>query len=239
MALQGKKQHVSAALFLSLFREAWLEYFGHPQNLRLDPDGAFRSHEIEEFCDQQHIHLDVIPGEAHWKLGVCENSIQAIKQMLSAIIEDQPDMSGPDALAESVRVLNSRDLVRGYSPVQHVLGRAPDDLGRFFTNVGERCPELITETPVQEHEKGYRMRLSAEKALLEWNAQQRLQRAANSSHRRVLDFQAGELVYIWRRQLTGKDAQQNKSGTGRFVGPARILATEQHRDAQGELQRGQ
>eukprot|EP00435_Cladocopium_sp_Y103_P025638 s1644_g6.t1 len=110
-------------------------------------------------------------------------------------------MSGPDALAESVRVLNSRDLVRGYSPVQHVLGQAPDDLGRFFTNVGERCPELITETPVR-----YRMRLSAEKALLEWNAQQRLQRASNSSHRRVLDFQAGELVYIWRRQLTGKDA---------------------------------
>ena len=238
MALHGRKQHVSAALFLSLFREAWIEYFGYPQNLRLDPDGAFRSHEIEAFCDKQHIHLDVIPGEAHWKLGVCENSIQAVKHMLSAIVEDQPDIAGPDALAESIRVLNSRDVVRGYSPVQHVLGRAPDELGRFFTTVENPCPELVSEAPAQGHEREHQMRLVAEKSLLEWNAQQRLTRATNSSHRRVMDFQAGELVYIWRRQLTGKDAQQNKAGAGRFVGPARILATEQHRDAQGELQRG-
>ena len=238
MALHGRKQHVSAALFLSLFREAWIEYFGYPQNLRLDPDGAFRSHEIEAFCDKQHIHLDVIPGEAHWKLGVCENSIQAVKHMLSAIVEDQPDIAGPDALAESIRVLNSRDVVRGYSPVQHVLGRAPDELGRFFTTVENPCPELVSEAPAQGHEREHQMRLVAEKSLLERNAQQRLTRATNSSHRRVMDFQAGELVYIWRRQLTGKDAQQNKAGAGRFVGPARILATEQHRDAQGELQRG-
>ena len=174
------------------------------RTLGLDPDGAFRSHEIEAFCDKQHIHLDVIPGEAHWKLGVCENSIQAVKHMLSAIVEDQPDIAGPDALAESIRVLNSRDVVRGYSPVQHVLGRAPDELGRFFTTVENPCPELVSEAPAQGHEREHQMRLVAEKSLLEWNAQQRLTRATNSSHRRVMDFQAGELVYIWRRQLTGK-----------------------------------
>ena len=41
------------------------------------------------------------------------------------------------------------------------------------------------------------------------------------------------MVYIWRKQLTGVDAQQNKIGQGRFVGPARILATEQKRDSPG------
>ena len=41
------------------------------------------------------------------------------------------------------------------------------------------------------------------------------------------------MVYIWRKQLTWVDAQQNKIGQGRFVGPARILATEQKRDSPG------
>ena len=79
---------------------------------------------------------------------------------------------------------------------------------------------------------------TAEKALIDWQCQQRISRATNSRHRQVLDFSAGDLVYIWRKQLTGQDAGQNKQGSGRFVGPARILATEMKRDDQGELQRG-
>ena len=82
------------------------------------------------------------------------------------------------------------------------------------------------------------LRLSAEKAFLDWIAAARIQRATHSKHRRVLDFSAGDLGFIWRKQLTGEDAKQNKIGQGRFVGPARILAVEQTRDEQGHLQQG-
>ena len=54
----------------------------------------------------------------------------------------------------------------------------------------------------------------------------------------MLDFSAGDLVFIWRKQLTGEDAQQHKTGQGRFVGPARVLAVEQSRDEQGHLRPG-
>ena len=84
-------------------------------------------------------------------------------------------------------------------------------------------------------EQDHRRRLVAEKAFLDWQDHDRLSRAAQSKHRRVLDFSAGDLVYIWRKQLTGEDAQQNKIGQGRFVGPARILATENKRDSAGHL----
>lgn len=53
-----------------------------------------------------------------------------------------------------------------------------------------------------------------------------------------MNFSAGDLVFIWRKQVTGQDAKPTKNTTGRFVGPARILATEQKRDTQGELLAG-
>ena len=238
MISKGKQQHLSAAQFVDVFGESWVEYFGHPLTLRLDPDGAFRSHELGDYCDRYHIFLDLIPGEAHWKLAACERSIRSIKAILEAIVDDQPDVSAQEALSEAVKTLNHRDLVRGYSPVQHILGKAPDETGRFLTTADPRCSELVSETPAQGQERSQHLRDVAEKALLEWNAQQRLQRATHSKHRRCLDFQAGELVYIWRQQLTGQDAQQNKAGKGRFVGPARILATESVKDESGELRKG-
>ena len=93
VVLHGKHQHVSASLFISTFRECWTQYFGYPRTLRMDPDGAFRSVELADFCDQQQIYLDLIPGEAHWKFGTCERSIQATKTIVEKIIDDQPELT--------------------------------------------------------------------------------------------------------------------------------------------------
>ena len=238
VVLHGKHQHVSASLFISTFRECWTQYFGYPRTLRMDPDGALRSVELADFCDQQQIYLDLIPGEAHWKLGTCERSIQATKTIVEKIIDDQPELSSNEALTEAIRVQNVRETVRGYSPMQHVLGLAPDELGRFFSTASGNSPELRVEDVSHRFEDEHRARLTAEKALLEWNSRERITRAVNSKHRSRLDFEAGDLVYIWRKQLTGKDAEQNKIGQGRFVGPARILAVEQKREPDGTLVRG-
>ena len=166
----------------------------------------------------------------HWKLGTCERSIQATKTIVEKIIDDQPELSSNEALTEAIRVQNVRETVRGYSPMQHVLGLAPDELGRFFSTASGNSPELRVEDVSQRFEGEHQARLTAEKALLEWNSRERITRAVNSKHRSRLDFEAGDLVYIWRKQLTGKDAEQNKIGQGRFVGPARILAVEQKRE---------
>lgn len=105
-----------------------------PQTLRLDPDGAFRSHELAQYCDNHQIYLDLIPGEAHWKLSVCERSIQAIKRVMESLVSEAPTMPAEQVLAEATRTLNHRESVRGFSPVQYVLGRAPDEHGRFFSS---------------------------------------------------------------------------------------------------------
>ena len=155
---KGKKQHISAATFIATFKEAWSSYFGFPQTLRLDPDGAYRSHGLSEFCDQNHIYLDLIPGEGHWKLGICERSIQATKTLLAKVCADFEDQPLEEVLAECMRVLNNREIVRGYSPLQHVFGRAPDDTGRFFTKDTAVSPDLQWEHPHSEHQKSAEMK---------------------------------------------------------------------------------
>ena len=157
---------------------------------------------------------------------------------MGCLVAEAPFLTPGQILAESIRTLNHRESVRGFTPIQFVLGRAPDEHGRFFTPARDlQTPgELPLATETMERDQN--LRLKAEKASLDWIAAERIQRATHSKHRRSLDFSAGGLVFIWRKQLTGEGAQQNKTGQGRFVGPARILAVEQKRDEQGHLQQG-
>ena len=95
---KGKHQTMSAAEFLDYLREGWIQYFGKPVTLRLDPAGAFRSHEMEHFCDDQGILLDVIPGEAHWQLGVCEQAVGGVKDVMTKLAESNPRNNPPSGL---------------------------------------------------------------------------------------------------------------------------------------------
>ena len=230
----GKKQTMNAGLFIQYFREGWMQYFGCPNTLRLDPAGAFRSQELERFCDDNSIFLDVIPGEAHWFIGTCEQAVQGLKVLMEKLILADHGMTVEEALAESARVFNHREMVRGYSPVQHVLGRAPDETGRFVHSLCNPLPETLLENPNGEFERNVERMKQAEQALSEWQAQQKVTKALNSKGQRLMDYRPGDLIYYWRKQIKGEPAHKN----GKFLGPARILATESKRDPDGTLRKG-
>ena len=140
---------MTAAEFLDYLRgqEGWIQYFGKPVTLRLDPAGAFRSHEMEHFCDDQGILLDVIPGEAHWQLGVCEQAVGGVKEVMTKLAESNPEITPQEALSEAVRVFNHREMIRGFSPVQHLMGHAPDETGRFVSSLTGNQREMLLENP--------------------------------------------------------------------------------------------
>ena len=230
----GTKKHVTAAQFLETLRESWTQYFGLPNVIRLDPDGAFRSKAVEEYCDRHQIHLEVIPGEAHWKLGICEQAIQGTQNILSKPVDDDPNSSLSEALSEATRVFNSRELLRGYSPIQHALGRAPDATGRIFPQPVGDSPDILVENGTGEMDRNLRRMMVAEKAFLDWTAHERLKKAQNSRSRPVHVYKAGDLVYIWRKQVSG----QKTSKVGRFIGPARVLATETRTSPDGQDKTG-
>eukprot|EP00435_Cladocopium_sp_Y103_P059364 s526_g21.t1 len=225
---------MSANLFLQYLSEGWIQYFGRPNVLRLDPAGAFRSKEVETFCDQHGIFLDVIPGEAHWHLGTCEQAVKGLKEVLTKLVEQEEDVSVELALAEAVRTFNCREIIRGYSPIQHVLGKAPDETGRFVSSLTGQATEVLLGNPQGELVEDIERMKKAEQALAEWQAQQKITKAMNSRSQPKRDYRPGDLVYFWRKQISGQPAGKN----GRFLGPARILATETKREADGSLRKG-
>ena len=227
--LEGKKSHASAALFLETLRTCWIQYFGLPNVLRVDPDGSFRSTAVAEFCDRNQVYLDIIAGEAHWKLSACEQAIQAAKEIMTKLALEDGEISAEAALAEANRACNNRDWVRGYSPIQHALGRAPDHTGRFFNNNLGPSPDLLVENADGELPRTLARMQVAEKAFLDWTNEERVRRALHSRARPRRDYDPGELVYIWRKQVSGQPGTKS----GRFIGPARVLAVERHQSSDG------
>ena len=150
---KGKHQTMNAGQ-VEYLRDGWFQFFGTPNVLRLDPAGAFRSREIEHMCDQHEIYLDVIPGEAHWKLGTCEQAVKGLKMVMTKLAEGDPEKDPEDLLTVAVKTFNEREMVRGFSPCQHVLGRAPDETGRFVTPENHKGHELMVPTPVKIVLKG-------------------------------------------------------------------------------------
>lgn len=231
---KGKHKTMQAADFVAYFQEGWMQYFGIPTVLRLDPSGAFRSHALENFCDEHHILLDVIPGEAHWQLGTCEQAVQGLKELMTKIVTSDHTCSVEAALAEAVRVFNHKEIIHGFSPVQHVLGQAPDETGRFVQSLGPEATDLLIPSPGLDWKTSIHRMQEAEKALAEWQAHQRIQKAMQSRAHRKMDYRPGDLVYFWRKQTKNKEASKN----GMFLGPARVLCTESRRDDQGQLYPG-
>ena len=231
---EGRKFHVGAAQFLETFRECWAQYFGLPHTLRLDPDGTFRSAAVEEYCDRHQIFLDVIPGEAHWKLAACEQAIRGTKEIMAKVLLDDPELSMSEALFEATRTFNSRELIRGYSPIQHALGRSPDFHDRLFPHELPNSPDVLVENADGEMARNLKRIKIAQEAFLDWTNRQRLTRAANSRSRNLQSYEPGDLVYIWRQQVSG----QRSSKGGSFIGPSRLLAIEEHRSADGTRKQG-
>ncbi|CAE7220198.1 RE1 [Symbiodinium sp. CCMP2592] len=219
-------------------REGWVQYFGMPRALRLDPAGSFRSQAVQDFCDRNNVYHDNIPADGHWQIGVCEQAIQGVKTVMTKLVDDDDQVTPEEALAQAVHVFNARDHVRGFSPVQHAFGRSPDITGRLLETSQQVPDELVLESATEEFERSARLRAEAEKAHAQWHMEQRITRALNSRAKPVYDFRPGELIYFWRSQESGQSRTSPGSKTGRFLGPARVLATETRREADGTLRPG-
>ena len=207
--------------------ELWIPYFGKPKTIRVDPAGVFLNKQCDSYLADKDIFLEVIPGEAHWKLGIVEQTGKTIKGMMEAVGDDFPDAQEGTLLAQCLWVANCRELYRGFSPMQYVMGRSPDPTTRTFHDDRELPlhPQLMLDNGFQEETQ---LRQTAEKAFLDEQNKRRLDRAERMGHRAYKHFVPGDLVYYWRNQLPPEDRTSFKKG--RFLGPARVLATETRND---------
>ena len=231
-----EKKGVSASEYIDMFETRWKPYFGIPDIVRTDPEGAWRSEEISEYMQNNGIAFDTIPAEAHWNLTHVERSIQWLKEFLSKSSQNNEEHSFQDLLGHAVYVWNQREIVRGYSPFQLALGRLPDSEGRFFENRVHDLPLEYMQSPDGEVELASQLRSSAEKTFVDWQLQEKLTRARNSRHHQIPEFYPGDLVFYWRTQIA--KAESHSWNRGRYVGPARILALETKREADQRVKAG-
>ncbi|CAE7279373.1 RE1, partial [Symbiodinium sp. CCMP2456] len=189
---------------------------------------------VDPLVLRSEIYLDIIPGEAHWQIGTAENAIQGLKTVMTKLSSEDPSLTAEQAMSLAVSTFNHREMIRGFSPAQHVLGCAPDETGRHVFGNQQIRDDVILNQPLQDFRKETELRATAEKALVEWQAQQRLTRAANSRARPSHRYHPGDLVYFWRTQESGKGRRCPGTAQGRFLGPARILAMETRQSEEGE-----
>ena len=215
-----------------VFEQVWLPVHGNPATIRVDPAGPWRSNKADAYFAERGIMLDPIPAEAHWQIGIVERGIRSVKAVMDALAPEFPDMTDDELLGRAIWVCNSRDLYRGFSPVQHASGRTPDAEMRMFETTEERplhC-DLFEDGGFGQN---IRAMCTAEKAFSDEQSKQRLQRAQAMGHRKTSNYIPGDLVFYWRRQQAGKSHQSFPKT--RFLGPARVLATETRQEPDGSM----
>ena len=174
------------------------------------------------FFGKKSVMLEPIPGQAHWQTGPVEEAIRGLQATMTATALEHPDMGAHECLARAVAASNAREDVRGYSPLQHALGRAPGLDGRFYTPEYEALPTVQAELVDETYGNNIKRMQDSEVNFLRWTYQNRVSRASNSKNRKAQIFLPGTYVYYWC-----KDKRETK---GSFKGIARILCTETRRD---------
>ena len=66
------------------------------------------------------------PGEAPWQAAITENTIGIIKDTMTKVALQRPDLSVSEVLANAVLAHNELERVRGFSPAQWAMGRQPN-----------------------------------------------------------------------------------------------------------------
>ena len=235
--VEGSAHNASAEQYRRFFEEHWQPYFGCPEVLRYDAEGAWRSRQLDRAFAGKNIFTEPIPGDAHWHISPLERSIKWLKEFLSKASREFVDSEPISIVSAAVATWNQREVVRGFSPHQHALGQAPDIDGRFFETQNQGIPVELMEDPEGAHRHQHELRLSAEETFVRWQAKSRVDRALQSKGRPFPEYTPGDVVFYWRGHLrSGENGERFQTGTyGGYAGPARVLALETRRDTDGNL----
>ncbi|CAK0792341.1 unnamed protein product, partial [Prorocentrum cordatum] len=209
MAGQDRHRNPVWADLKSFYEERWLPYFGKPQRVKGDPEGSWMS------------------KQAHWHISLAEEAIQATKGTMDKLVTENPDMSTEEALARGTAAGNSREDVRGHSPLQHALGRAPDLDGHFFENNFDELPYVEAQRVDKEFGENYMRMYAAEQEYLRQVYLRRLSLAENAKNQSLKAVAPSMWVRYFRKE--------KGEVKGRFKGLARVLAAETNRPVDGDL----
>ena len=185
---------------LDIFRNIWFKPYGYPLTIRVDPGAPYAKH-FRDYVERRGIFLEVVPAEAHWRIGLIERRNAVLRDILERIIDAEAVMTFEDfdmALESAVRALNSMTYSHGRPPYMAVFGQIP----RVGGGLLQDDRSLVTHDPGQGAIRADILRADAMKALAEINTSQSLRRAllrktATPHHNQLLP---GQNCAYWRWQ---------------------------------------
>ncbi|CAE7201713.1 RE1, partial [Symbiodinium sp. KB8] len=205
---EEERRNMTGPEVVQVLQEAWFQYFGYPDTLKLDLEGALRSTVLREACLDKGVDLISAPAEYHETIADVEREI------------------GYAALA-AVTAHNSLGRVHGFSPLQWALGR---DMS-FGGHLHEAEGDVVSSTRTTSFDQQSSLRAEAEQAFFKHRAHQLASRARNAKVRTQVRFFPGDLVFF-RRYKVPADLPANswvdrpRLRGARWYGPARVLASE-------------
>ncbi|CAL1162801.1 unnamed protein product [Cladocopium goreaui] len=172
---------------LDIFRKTWFKPYGFPMTIRVDPGASYAKH-FRDYVERRGILLEVVPAEAHWRIGLIEMRNAVLRDILERIIDSEAVMTSDDfdaALEAAVHALNSMTYSHGRPQYMAVFGQIPRVGGGLHGAVRADI-----------------LRAEAMKALAEINTSQSLRRAllrktATPHHNQLLP---GQNCAYWRWQ---------------------------------------
>ena len=221
--------NVTSEQVCSILEEAWVQYFGIPEKLKLDAEGALRGALVTDWCAQRGVELLYAPAEHHEFISEAERTIGTLRRKIETFFRAQASDPRRAALA-MVCARDTLSRTHGFSPLQWALGRDMTASGHAREGPGEVPCLSNLGVPGSELRANHDLRLQASQAFLEYQHKDLAMRASNARAPAYEHFLPGDLVY-YRRYKTPSDLPANqltdhpRMTVARWFGPGRVLAT--------------
>ena len=217
---------LTAMDYIEAVRMNWFRFARAPAVIRVDSEGAFKSHEFREWCAARGIEVQMAAGEARWQIGIVETHIRLLKNQLSLKEDKLPDASIDELVEHCVVPEVGRQTFDGYSPLQW-----------WF---GTQCAREVEEYGLGENRSSFERRLdfhtSDQTALVRADARKTLRMAHYARSRVLRNPEVGQLVRYFRRSKGGVGGGRDRGLGGKMVllGLARVLAVEQPTEVESQ-----
>ena len=85
--------NLTAMDYIEAVRMNWFRFARAPTVIRVDSEGAFKSHEFREWCVARDIEVPMAAGEAHRQFGIVETHIRLLKNQIHLMEDEFPEAS--------------------------------------------------------------------------------------------------------------------------------------------------
>ena len=192
----------------------WFRFFGPPENILLDAEGAMKSMDFQEMAAQAGCTMRFVPADAHWQLGRAERHGAVAKEIANRIIVGHGVQTAEEMeIVVTMAGFAKNQLIRraGVSPSQWVFGRSPRIPGVLISE-GARVEDKQMLSNSKKLQRTELMRLDAMKTFLEIEMSNRLRTAMLRKSRPFRGgFEIGQRLAYWRVRNT-------LDGEGPFAG---------------------